>query len=57
MVKFGNLSESEKQAFDEVLKKNSAKPDKEQQTQIWPEDDENLVKSYFNTMGGKSWER
>ena len=47
MVKFGNLSESEKQAFDEVLKKNSAKTDREQQTQIWPEDDEELTKSYF----------
>lgn len=47
MVKFGNLSESEKQAFDEVLKKNSAKPDREQQTQVWPEDDEELTKSYF----------
>lgn len=48
MVKFGNLSENEKQAFDEVLKKNSEKPEKEQQTQIWPEDDEELAKSYLN---------
>lgn len=48
MVKFGDLSENEKQAFDEVLKKNSEKPDNEQQTQIWPEDDEELTKSYFS---------
>lgn len=47
VVKFGDLSENEKQVFSEVLKKNSEKPEKEQQTQIWPEDDEELTKSYF----------
>lgn len=50
MVKFGDLSENEKQTFGEILKKNSEKPEKEQQTQIWPEDDEELTKSYFKEV-------
>ncbi|MCM1223892.1 MAG: hypothetical protein NC548_56510 [Lachnospiraceae bacterium] len=50
MVKFGDLSENEKQAFGEVLKKNQKSLNKEQQTQIWPEDDEELTKSYFKEV-------
>lgn len=47
MVQFGDLSQNEKQAFGEILKKNSEKPEKPQQTQIWPDDDEELTKSLY----------
>lgn len=47
MVKFGDLSQSEKQAFEDFIKKNAEKPEKEPPTQIWPDDDEEFTESYF----------
>lgn len=46
-LKFDELSESECKGFDEVLKKNSENLVEDSEVQLWPEDDEILLKSYF----------
>ena len=58
MVKFGDLSQEEKQAFVEAVKKNA-----EQSTEVrvvWPDDDEELMKWYTHSttaLGTKSREQ
>lgn len=47
-LKFNDLSVSERKEFDEILRKNSEKSGVEDnKVQLWPEDDEELLKSYF----------
>lgn len=47
-LKFNDLSVLERKEFDEILRKNSEKPEVENnKVQLWPEDDEELLKSYF----------
>lgn len=47
-LKFNDLSVSERKEFDEILRKNSEKSGVEDnKAQLWPEDDEELLKSYF----------
>lgn len=47
-LKFNDLSASERKEFDKILRKNSEKSEVEDnKVQLWPEDDEDLLKSYF----------
>lgn len=48
MVKFDNFSDTERKEFDEILRKNTELSVDESKVQIWPEDDEELTKSYFD---------
>lgn len=56
MVKFGELTQSEQDAFEEQLKKANQKHNKTNSTELWPDDDEELVPEYFKksqAQGGK----
>lgn len=48
MVKFGELTSKDKQAFDEELEKSKQKQSSvETNEELWPDDDEESVAEYF----------
>lgn len=48
MVKFGELSKVEQVAFEEQLKKAKQIQNTTDKTELWPDDDEELVPEYFS---------
>lgn len=53
MSKFGDLSAEDMQRFNNEIHKNDGIEYKDSESQLWPEDDDELVKGYFNN-GNKS---
>lgn len=54
MVKFGELTKEEQNAFEEQLKKANQNKAQTDATQLWPDDDEESVSDYFEkSQGGK----
>lgn len=53
MVNFGEFTEEERQNFSEKIKKSENFDVKENEMEIWPEDDETMIKSYFGSKEEK----
>ena len=47
MIRFDDLTEEEKQNFTKCINKSVDKKYTEEEMQVWPDDDEEMTKSYF----------
>lgn len=51
MVKFGELTEKQKESFQKEINKKPEKTYSEQEMMLWPEDDEDVVREYYEKEG------
>lgn len=51
MVEFGEFTDTEKEKFSEEIHKDMNKSVNDEEMQLWPEDDEVIIKNYFKKQG------